>query len=715
MQRAPNSSPAVALFIAASAMFAVPASAEPSVDSHVLVEPTPSPDLGPGTAMQIGEVYVMLGDDEIVTSLGGNDYGIDSGTQMPNIGQRFYMEYGDDFDGLAVFTTFPDLVQGGIAYSVSPGWSGATGLGLGTGGAAGQYGSDGKLISVINMNDVDTWGAMDLNDVSFAAVFGQEFTHTWLAFIEFIDPVTMQRSTELLGRDGAHWSAIFESGSSVQDGMTFDELSPGRFRAGPNSTQYGPLDLYAMGVIAPEDVGPLYIIRNATYEDSGQPVNPIDDGWTGIMGQGRIVLGDKFEFSIDDIIAAHGPRVPAWDDDNDDFRVAFILVTRPGESFDSVMDKVDKLNRGRLTWEHYHSEWTDKKSSMCTDLTGACPLAVAQIDTAEVSEDPDDSDMDGIIEPGERVRVTATLTNTGSVIADTAIATLSSDNENVVLPEPETLPAIPSEGSIEHTFFIEIEGDACGSEIEVDIRTQIEHRIWSGNAAFTPGVLPLGEPEQFETNAGWYGNPDGTDAVVNGRWEHGVPDATFFAGRTLQPGGGAGGVNDPAWITGPFDPWDEELEGSTTLESAPYDLSAMHRPTLVYKVWYVALDRENAMLSTATTAHLTVQASNDGGETWVDIDSVSGEALRWETREASLDGLLEPTEDVRVRFIASDPLDWEERIVEVGIDDVLWSSLSTSCADGGGGGCCQTTDDRSGLWLAGLVAVLLFARRRRAL
>src|SRR5688572_23004472 len=70
---------------------------------------------GPGVVTLVGQIVVMEGDDQIVSDLGFGDYGIDA---MEAITQRFYMYYGDDFDGLAIFTTFPDQLQGGAAYAL---------------------------------------------------------------------------------------------------------------------------------------------------------------------------------------------------------------------------------------------------------------------------------------------------------------------------------------------------------------------------------------------------------------------------------------------------------------------------------------------------------------------------------------------------------------------------------------------------------------------
>ncbi len=676
----------------------------------------PANPVGPtaGVVSLAGQVVVMEGDSQIVTDLGAGAYGIDD---MAAITNRFYMHYGDEFDAITVFTTFPDNAQGGAAYALllDHGFSGA---GYPGGQGPTNFGSAGKLMSVTNMNTVDQYQNMDEFDTFFFTVMGQEFGHSWLAFATFIDSVSGAESGELLGRDGSHWSAIYDAGGSVMDGIEWTDNGDGTFTAGQNSVRYGPLDLWAMGIYRDDEVGDMFIIRNATYADTGGSVGPTDHLF-GEVSAGRVVRGDKFIVTIQDVINAGGPRVPSQDASNEDFRMAFILVTKPGETAADVQAQIDKLNRGRLTWENKHREWTFNRSTMCTDVEAQCPLAFAEVTGAVVTEDPDDSDNDGIIEPGEKVRVDVTFRNEGAEPATTAVAEITSAAAGVNLPDPVDLPEIPVNGMITHTFYLTISGEACGNTVDLDVTAKIDHRTWRAAAFFQPGVQDDVEPERFTTDAGWVANPASTDTATNGAWEFGVPDSTFFAGRELQPNGGADGGSDGAWFTGPTQAWDAgEVQGTTTLESADYDLTGVFAPTLKYKVWYLALDRTPASLNNSPLDHLVVEASDDGGSTWVEIDRVGNDRLRWDTREAALGDKISSTDTVRFRFTVTDDQGPDTRLVEVGIDDVSIISLSNSCTgDGGGGGCGCTLERKQrpeGLWLLVLFAFgLLIERRRR--
>lgn len=689
--------------------------ARKAIDVHPTEQPRPADEVSPGVVEQVGQIVVMQGDAETVTDLGGGDFGIDIAEQLPNLTMRFYMHHGDDFDGIAIFTTFPDQLQGGAAYSVGPG-AGTMGIGYDASGAA-AYGSAGRLVSVVNMNDVAGYGKMDESDPWFASVMGQEFGHSWLSHMQFQDPVTGQPSNELLGRDGSHWSAIFDSGSSVMDGVTFTDNGDGTFTVGEYATKYGPLDLYAMGIIGPHEVGPMYIIRDARYADNNQPVDRINDGWTGVLSPGRVVTGTRLDLTIDDIIAVHGPRVPAWDEENEDWRVAFVLVTRPGETAADVAAQVTKLETGRITWETKHREWSLERSTMCTDVTAPCPLAIARVDQLMAVEDPDDSDGDGIIEPGERVLLQATIANDGTEDATEATAELATASRGVTIPTPETLPLIPAGQSIEHPFYLEIAGEACGEVIDVELSARIAHRAWKGSASFRPGLIDAA-PETFATDAGWQVNVDFRDVTVTGAWAHAVGNATYFAGRTLQPNGGADGADDAAWYTDPTGTWDEgELTGKSTLYSAPIEVSGLYRPIVRFKLWYLALDRDLTQLTPSTVEHLIVEVSTDG-DTWTEIDRIASDPVRWVTHESPLPEDYDTSGgQLLLRFVAEDLEPVENRIVEIGIDDVAIVSLSPACADADDSGCgCRSTSPAGAaaalaLTLLGLGALL---RRRRS-
>ena len=117
----------------------------------------------------------------------------------------------------------------------------------------------------------------------------------------------------LLGRQTAHWSYFVHSNGSPMEGNNWSEIMPGVFRAGRPTFKFHPMDLYIMGMLAPEDVPSTYIIANpdtmGQRDRNGQRINPAS---TPEFGDRNITIrGTRVPFGMEDIIRANGPRIPA--------------------------------------------------------------------------------------------------------------------------------------------------------------------------------------------------------------------------------------------------------------------------------------------------------------------------------------------------------------------------------------------------------------------
>ena len=670
-----------------------------------------TPYVSRGMVVQSGEIVVMEGDDEIVTALGGGDLSI-SGPNLTAIVQRFYQWYPDEFDAITVFTAFPDPTNPG-AYAIC-GERDVTGLGKPRNACPG---ASERLLSVTNMNDTDNYDTMGTNDLNWFAFMGQEFGHSWLTFWLFEDPVTKMESSELLGRDGSHYAPWVHAEGSYMDGVAFEDNGDGTFTVTEESVRYSSLDLYGMGIIPPSEVKPFFIVRDAQTLD-GMPVAAAQR-----LGVGTVIRGKRVDLTIEDIMAASGgPRDPAWDDEPEEFRTAFVLVTAPGVRAQDpgVQARVAKLETGRLSWEDRFAADTQGRGFVCTDVTARCPRAAARIMSVAVKEK--DATGDGVMEPGEQLVAVVELWNTGGADADSVRGELRSPAYGFEFEEPMSLPVVPvnEKRTVEIPFAIN--GEACGKELEVTAVATIEKRQWKASTTFRPGIRE-GEVQDFATPGGWEGASE-EDTARTGRWQYGVPGPLHFAGRMLQPEGGRSGKTDPAWFTSIEGRWDtSELSGGATyLTSAPMDLSDVLSPMLVFHTWYLALDRQQNQLTTAKDAHLFVQVSSDGGESWRDIHAVSGGPFRWERIEVPVPDDVELTGDMRFRFMATDDASADARLVEIGIDDVQLNALVASCRLGGedegeGGGCGCRVGARPSMPAAGLflfaVAALVTVRRRR--
>jgi uncharacterized protein (TIGR03382 family) len=342
---------------------------------------------------------------------------------------------------------------------------------------------------------------------------------------------------------------------------------------------------------------------------------------------------------------------------------------------------------------------------------GGQPAAI-EVEILSVSEDPAASNGNGILEPGEQVSFELQLFNTGNQVATGA--SLEIDGKGIGDAD-EGLPTVPAGFTVAHQVSAPIQDSACGRETTIDVIAALGGKSSSASTTILPGVERSERPERFTDEAGWttvLGEASQAD------WAFGVPQETIFAGRTLQPQQGAGGVGDAAWFTGLSGDWDESaLAGRTALTSPTLDASDWHAISAVrLNLWYMAYARPNGGLEPSPDAHLIVELSGDDGETWFEAARITSDPLRWEELEVPVAAGFEPTATTRVRLVAVNDSSVDERLVEIGVDSIVLVGGQLTCtptADSEGGGCSTSGSGSSALFpiLLGLLAV--FRRRRR--
>ena len=117
---------------------------------------------------------------------------------------------------------------------------------------------------------------------------------------------------------------------------------------------YGPLDLYLMGMIGPEEIpaGTLYYI--ADPESTDPPEDP-RTGFPFTLGSaplpGVTCVSERVDFDIADIMDANGPRGPAYPDAPRTIRVACALIAESPESvLPRHLDRIAALQSAFETW-----------------------------------------------------------------------------------------------------------------------------------------------------------------------------------------------------------------------------------------------------------------------------------------------------------------------------------------------------------------------------
>ncbi len=632
----------------------------------------------PGGVQQVGEIVVLEGDDDLVTSDGMGGYSIvvsSTYVQPMDITKRFFSGYADEYDEIIVFTTFDDSgTPGAAAYEMSAQQE-VQGLGRDIFDYSDQWGADShKFHAFLNMMNVQNYigqgqGLADPTN-SLYPVLGQEFAHRWLSFLHYKDS-TGAISSAMLGRDAAHWASTLQAYASVMDGNQFTEQpgADGFYSIVGYFTHYSPLDLYGMGLVDASQVPPFFVLHNATTS-TGKAVDPTKPA------RGKLT-GDREDITIDQIIAADGPRVPAAADSEHSFRVAWVLLTRPGELAGQVVDLAKQLDQGRLVWEARFAAMTGGHGSMCTQVSAPCGSPVARIQGGEVVELGGNGNR--VVEPGESVFVDFSLLNDSPAAAHQIVLSSSSP---LITSDTTTIDELLPLASTVAGLSGAIPGDApCGQTITIEAQTVVDGHTFRGFTEVTPGLTTLVK-DDFEQSPGLLSAPDQVDQTVNG-WAWGAPEGyASMYGYAYQPSGGH--ASKKAWFTGlaagHAKMYDSSLAvGTSQLLSQPIDVSKTYLPALRYFAWYEAIDYSNAMQGgqVSTTLALVTEASADGGKSWVEIDRVNGADPLWKERIVPLDGRLALTGKISLRFTVSN--DSATTQVEAGIDDLELRSLTQAC------------------------------------
>ncbi|MCY4011624.1 MAG: leucine-rich repeat domain-containing protein [Gammaproteobacteria bacterium] len=252
-------------------------------------------------------------DDRVVVLHVGEDIAaldLFSGLPLDAYSSALYAHFGDAFDFVMFFSNLDDLRDHDDSHYVgvySSVRNDTAGLGLRM-FYDNRYGSAKRLKGVIHF------------PYNRALLFGpalHEMLHAWANY-------AIPSAAE------AHW------GFSSADGQLggFDianlvELGDGRYAAGEfgtfanggNRPPYSPIELYFAGYLPPEEVPDLWVAADGEWlVENGSPARTQD-------GQRVFSASEVRTYTIEDIVARNGARVPAMADAQWHFRVAAVLLT----------------------------------------------------------------------------------------------------------------------------------------------------------------------------------------------------------------------------------------------------------------------------------------------------------------------------------------------------------------------------------------------------
>jgi subtilase family serine protease/flagellar hook assembly protein FlgD/fibronectin type 3 domain-containing protein len=237
----------------------------------------------------------------------------------------------DHYDFVVTFTTFPvDLGDGvlGLNWSVS---NHVQGIGRPLYDQSASFGSN-RLQSYIDMADVlrHPFVAGSAEEDRVLDTLMHELMHQWGSYIQTDRPGG--EPNELLGLDNAHWSALLSTDASVMYGARWQLLEGGRARAVGVLEQYGPLDLYLAGWLAPSEVPPITLLSSGELDATALPQLGLE------------IQATTEGLSIDHIIAAEGPRIPNHQGSQRAFRAALVLLKGSTEPVpDSIVSRLERF------------------------------------------------------------------------------------------------------------------------------------------------------------------------------------------------------------------------------------------------------------------------------------------------------------------------------------------------------------------------------------
>lgn len=277
------------------------------------------------------------------------------------VAKVFFENFKDDYDIVILWLDFFASLGGAFAYEINLA-NDIEGIGLGNIDFSDLAGSDGRLESLVQMGPLGQYPndphLKFLGTNSTLDVLGQEAGHRWLAFVRLMQDGQM--SEEILGRALAHWSFFMDSDSSDMEGNDIEDQGTGRFFSTVGATsRFSALDQYIMGLIPPEEVGPMFFVRNASGD--GTNVTPASAPRIGVdFG------GERVDFTVDDIIAFEGERVPSSEDAKKTFKMAFVLVAQQGRPASD--ESIDRLQTIAKEWVKYFKTATDGNGAVKTKI-----------------------------------------------------------------------------------------------------------------------------------------------------------------------------------------------------------------------------------------------------------------------------------------------------------------------------------------------------------
>lgn len=183
------------------------------------------------------------------------------------------------------------------------------------------------LEGIAFLNDWPYW--RDRSE-ELASAFNHEVGHRWGARVHVRAPDL--EPAALLGRERNHWSYFLSSDGSPHEGNVWLPAASGYVSQTPRfATEFSALDLYLMGVATAAEVGPFTLLTQPSAAGSDCTGAPLSAGSPPQRCAPLELQADAALLSVDDVIAAEGPRVPAARAEAVSLDVLVLVLETPNE------------------------------------------------------------------------------------------------------------------------------------------------------------------------------------------------------------------------------------------------------------------------------------------------------------------------------------------------------------------------------------------------
>ncbi|RLE22784.1 MAG: hypothetical protein DRJ65_13175, partial [Acidobacteria bacterium] len=282
------------------------------------------------------------------------------------VAQSFLEDNPDNYDFLLVLTGFEFGSEDGVSGFYWEIRNDVQGIGIQQFDLSQQFGSD-TLQGYIDGGSLSHYvledGSLDSNRAS--VVLNHELAHRWSARCNYVDDGGAS-SSALLGLNEAHWSYLLDSDASFLYGSDWTDHHDGTFTATDVLSGFSGLDLYLMGLVGPQSVDPFWLLEN--------PAVPSEE----FPQLGDLISATPRAVTIDQIIAAEGPRTPAFSDSPKESRIAVIFLVDPGT--EASANEIASIQEICSNWRQSFFQETGGRAVVEVGMAGSPPVSTSDVD-----------------------------------------------------------------------------------------------------------------------------------------------------------------------------------------------------------------------------------------------------------------------------------------------------------------------------------------------